>query len=139
MAGCMHPPGVVPEQRIVYMRRLLIVGFSLAVLTATCAAQDKQHPIKHYQDKSKSEKSVAIGKTPSSQTPEANLRRLEQQSTKVSAPKAKRTPGSAGLVKTNKERPNPPINFSGGSGGKGSGTTAQGKNPYHGRLRKSHH
>ncbi len=139
MAGCMHPPRVVPAQGIVFMKQLLILGFALAVLTATCSAQGTQTPrIKHSQvDQPKSAKSVVVAKTPPSST-EADLRRLEQQMTKLPAPqRVKRAPGMAPLLKTEKEKPTPPINFSSaGKSTKGPGTTTQGTNPYRGRLRQ---
>lgn len=144
MAGCMHPPRVVPEQGIVYMRHLLVLGFALAILTATCAAQGTPTPRakRSYTDRTHSAKSsVVVGKTPPSSS-EANLRRLEQQSTKVSAsPRAKRTPGAAPLLKTEKEKATPAIRVSGAGNAQGLGTTNQGRNPYKGRLRQkgSHH
>jgi len=126
------------------MRHLLILGFALAVLTATCSAQagPTLRPKRPHADRAHSAKSVAVGKTPPSSS-QADLRRLEQQSTKVSAPpRIKRTPGTAALLKTEKQKPTPPIRFSGaGNGGNGPGTTNQGKNPYKGRLRQkgAHH
>lgn len=125
------------------MRHLLILGFALAVLTATCSAQASPTPRakRSHADRTNSAKSVVVGKTPPSSS-QADLRRLEQQSAKVSAPpRAKRTPGTAALLKTEKQKPTPPIHFSGaGNGATGPGTTSQGKNPYKGRLRqKSRH
>lgn len=120
------------------MRHLLILGFALAVLTPICSAQGSQMPRtkRSYADRTKSAKSgVVLPKTSNSSSNEANLRRLEQQSTKVAAsPRAKRTPGTAGLVKSQEKR-TPPIRVS-GSGAKGAGMTNQGKNPYKGRLRQ---
>ena len=121
------------------MKRLLTLGFALAVLTAICSAQGTQTPrIKHSQvDRPKSAKSVVVAKTPPSSA-EANLRRLEQQMTKLPAPqRAKRAPGTAPLLKADREKPTPPIRFSGaGNGAKGPSTTKQGTNPYRGRLRQ---
>jgi len=123
------------------MRHWLILGFVLAVVTATCSAQANPRPrVKHSQaGRTHSAKSVVAGKSPSSSS-SAELQRLEQQSAKVSAPpKVKRTPGTAGL-KAEKQKPTPPIRFS-GNGAKGPGTTNQGTNPYKGRLRQkgAHH
>jgi hypothetical protein len=118
------------------MRHWLILGFVLAVLTATCSAQASPKPrVKHSQaDRTHSAKSVVVGKTPPSST-QADLRRLEQQSAKVSAPpRAKRTRGTAALLKTEKQKPTPPIRA--GNGAKGPGTINQGNNPYKGRLRQ---
>jgi hypothetical protein len=122
----------------VYMRHLLIFGFAFAALTAISAAQDTQPRIKHYRDGTQSTKSVPVAKAPPATTPATNLHKLEQQSTKVSTPpRVKRAPGTAALLKTEKQKPNPPINFSGShTGAKGPGTTNQGSNPYRGRLRQ---
>jgi hypothetical protein len=119
------------------MRHLLILGFALAVLTATCSAQANPTPrAKRLQaDRTHSAKSVVVGKTPPSSS-QADLRRLEQQSAKVSAPpRVKRTPGTAAL-KTEKQKPTPPIRVGAGKSAKGPGTTNQGTNPYRGRLRQ---
>jgi hypothetical protein len=119
------------------MRHWLILGFVLAVVTATCSAQASPTPrVKHSQaGRTHSAKSVVVGKSPSASS-SAELQRLEQQSAKVSAtPRVKRTPRTAALLKTEKEKPTPPIRFSGaGNGAKGPGTTNQGTNPYKGRL-----
>lgn len=141
MAGCMHPTRVVPKQGIVYMRHVVVLGFALAVVSATGLAQGTQtaRVKRSHGDRPNSAKSVVVGKTAPSSS-EANLRRLEQQSTKLSAPaRVKRTPGMTPALKTEKEKPTPPIRFS-GAGAKSPGTTAQGTNPYRGRLRqKSRH
>ena len=120
------------------MSHLPILGFALAVLTATGAAQDTQPHVKHFHDRTKSTQSLGTGKTPASTTPEANLRRLEQQATKLSAPpRVKRTPARASALKTEKEKPTPPIRVSGPSHAtKGLGTNKQSTNPYRGRLRQ---
>ena len=142
MAGCMHPPLVVPEQGIVYMRHLLILGFALAVLTATCVGQTTSRAKRSHADRTSSPKSTAVvGKTPPSSS-EANLRHLEQQSAKVPAsPRAKRTPATGAALKPGREKPTSSIRVSGSGGAKSPGTTNQGKNPYKGRLRQkgSHH
>jgi hypothetical protein len=125
------------------MRHWLILGLALAVLTATCSAQASPTPrAKRSQaDRPHSAKSVVVGKTPPSSSA-AELRRLEQQSAKVSAPpRLKRTPGQAGLL-TEKQKPTQPIRVSGaGKGAKSPATTNQGTNPYKGRLHQkgSHH
>jgi len=123
--------------------RLLILGSTLAILTAACAAQDKPPRVKHFAGRPESKKSVVIGKTPSSASAETNLRRLEQQANKLSAPpRIKRTPRTATLLKPEREKSAARIEFSKASNGaKGPGTTKQGTNPYAGRLRQkgSHH
>ena len=142
MARWMHPyPGTLRARKLCHMRHFVILGFSLAVLTAVSAAQSKQTQAKHLHDGTKSAKSVVVAKAPPSTGAAANLRRLEQQSTKMSAPqRVKRPVGSAALPKAEKEKRTPAIRASGASA-KGPGTTNQGANPYRGRLRQkgSHH
>jgi hypothetical protein len=120
------------------MRHWLIVGFVLALMTATCAAQASPTPrVKHFPpERPHTAKRVVVAKTPPSSS-DATLKRLEQQeSAKFSAsPKAKRTPGAAAF-KPEKQKPAPKINFSGSNAAKGPGTTNQGTNPYKGRLRQ---
>ena len=121
----------------VYMRHLLVFGFALAALTAISAAQNTQPRIKHYRDGTKSTKSVPVPKAPPAAGPAMNLHKLELQSNKVSAPpRVKRAPGTAALLHTEKQKANPPINFSGPAHAKGSGAISQGTNPYRGRLRQ---
>jgi len=124
------------------MRHLLVLGLALAVLTQTGVAQDRQPRVKHFQDGTKSAKSAVVGKAPASTTADANLHRLEQQQSKSSAPRVKRTPVKGSSLKPEREKPTPPINFSGASNRvKGPATTNQGTNPYRARLRQkgSHH
>ncbi|MFZ0799383.1 MAG: hypothetical protein WCA13_14515 [Terriglobales bacterium] len=83
------------------------------------------------------------GKTRSATAAGANakdLQNIENQTKKISASKAAgtRASGKASALKPVKDKPNPPINFSGTSGAKRPGTTNQGSNPYKGRLRQKH-
>ena len=90
--------------------------------------------------------SMPVGKTPkvtSSSTANAkDLQNLERQTAKATAPHreatVKKTPANAGALKPVKDKPNPPINFSGTSGAKGPAKSGQGSNPYKGRLRQKH-
>jgi len=67
----------------------------------------------------------------------AELRRLEAQTAKVSGSNqaAKQRARSARVVKTEHDKPNPPIRFSSPTGTH-AGMTDQGKNPYKGRVRQ---
>jgi len=67
------------------------------------------------------------------------LQALEHQTAKSSAPPrsaGKRAPGTAPALKPVKDKPNPPINFGGTGGGKGTGYTKRGSNSFAGRLKQ---
>lgn len=79
----------------------------------------------------------AAGSTSASGSSSKDLRNLEHQTAKASAPSrsaAKRTPAA---LKPVKEKPNPPINL-GGTGGSRGGAANKGSNPYRGRLKQKH-
>jgi len=67
-----------------------------------------------------------------------DLRNIEHQTAKssVTASAPKTTPGTASTLKPVKDKPNPPINFSGNTAHKSAGPTNQSANPYKGRLRQ---
>lgn len=69
-----------------------------------------------------------------------DLRNIEHQTAKSSATTSapKRTPGTASTLKPVKDKPNPPINFSGNAAHKSAGATNQSANPYKGRLKQKH-
>jgi len=131
--------------------------FSLAVAVVVVslgvsglAQQNKPFKVKHSPPEKTPKSSVPIGKTAgpaaSSSANAKDLQTLERQTAKTSAPArsaAKKTPAKApaksSALKPVKDKPNPPINFSGASGGKTRGTNAaQSSNPYRGRLRQKH-
>lgn len=133
------------------MRISLILSLGLAALTVASSAQENHHAYKvkpSHLNAKKSATSVPIPKTltPSRST-SADLRRMEQETAKASATTRVARPNQnaarASLLKTEKQKPTPPINFSGAGGGavNRAGMTTQGKNPYKGRLRQkgTHH
>jgi hypothetical protein len=126
------------------MRFSLFMAFALASLSLSAAAQTNHqtkakpahHPVQA--------KKAAPVKEPKLQQDSAaqQLHRTEQSSAKVAASKKGQPKvGKAGLMKAQREKPNPPIRFSSAKGG-GGGLNAKGGNAYKGRLRQkggSHH
>jgi hypothetical protein len=119
---------------------VVLVGISVSGL----AQQNNTFKVKPSAPE-KTPKSAPIAKTPGTTTASAtnakDLRALEHQTAKTSAPSrtaGKKTPGTAAALKPVKDKPNPPINFGGTSGGKSAATTNQGTNPYKGRLKQKH-
>jgi hypothetical protein len=125
------------------MRAWLLFALILTSLTLAVSAQEYKTPkAKPYYSESrrseeKQSKGVAADKKLTPQTSNSQeLRRVEQQTAKsVSSKAAKQRPHSARVVKTEREKPNPPIRFSSAGGGKTS-MNDQGKNPYKGRVRQ---
>jgi hypothetical protein len=66
------------------------------------------------------------------------LKAIEHQTAQTAAAPspAKKTPIKAFALKPLKDKPNPPINFGGTSGGKTLGTTSHGSGTYSGRLKQ---
>jgi hypothetical protein len=123
------------------MRSLSLFALILAGLTLAASAQDYKIPkAKPYHSESK-EKQSKTGGTNKQLTPQtansAELRRLEAQTAKVSGSNqvAKQRARTARVVKTERDKPNPPIHFS-SAAGTHAGATDQGKNPYKGRVRQ---
>jgi hypothetical protein len=80
----------------------------------------------------------AAGSTTASSANAKDLQTLERESAHTAKPAgsaSKKTTGAA--FKPVKDKPNPPINFSGTSA-KSPGLTNQSSNPYRGRLRQKH-
>jgi len=122
--------------------------FSLAVavaflgisITGLAQQNNNQFRVKHQPaDKGIKKSSAPVAATPKT-TANANakdLQTLEHQSAKGTSSRnagAQRTPP----LKQVKEKANPPMNFNGGSGGKGSTFARQSSNPYKGRLKQKH-
>jgi hypothetical protein len=123
------------------MKSLSLFALILAGLTLAASAQVYKSPkAKPYHSASK-EKQSKTGGTNKQLTPQAansvELRRLEAQTAKVSGSNkgAKPQARTTRVVKTEREKPNPPIHFSSATG-QHSGMTDQGKNPYKGRVRQ---
>ncbi|MBZ5613970.1 MAG: hypothetical protein LAO23_08185 [Acidobacteriia bacterium] len=117
--------------------------FSLAVAIALVgmslsgwAQQNNTFKVKHAA--TKTPKSAPIGKTTpgptASNSASKDLEKLERQSAKPAG--VARPAGRAPALKAAKDKPNPPINFSGTGGSRRPGTTNQSSNPYKGRLRQ---
>ncbi|MFI5114168.1 MAG: hypothetical protein ACHP7J_03410 [Terriglobales bacterium] len=113
----------------------------LAGLTLAASAQDYKVPkAKPYHSESREKQNKTAG-TNKQLTPQAansvELRRLEAQTAKATGSNqaAKQRARSARVVKTEHEKPNPPIHFS-SAAGTHAGMTDQGKNPYKGRVRQ---
>jgi hypothetical protein len=121
------------------MRFVLAVAVTLVCMgMGAWAQQGSTFKVRSVPEKEK--KAAPIGKTPISATAaNANARDLqnaERSSMRGSGiHSGNKKTGPA--LKPVKDKPNPPINFNGlSSGGKGSGMTAQGSNPYKGRLKQ---
>jgi len=123
------------------MRSLSLFALILASLTLAAAAQEYKTPKAKPYHSASNEKQGKTGGTNKQLAPQTSnsleLRRLEAQTAKASASNkaAKQRTRSARVVKTEHDKPNPPIHFSSATGTHG-GMTDQGKNPYKGRVRQ---
>ncbi|MGB6383733.1 MAG: hypothetical protein WBE52_13245 [Terriglobales bacterium] len=82
--------------------------------------------------------SKAAGSTTASSANAKDLQTLERQTAHTAKPAGSASKRAAGpALKPVKDKPNPPINFSGTSA-KSPGLTNQSSNPYRGRLRQKH-
>jgi Tfp pilus assembly protein FimV len=127
------------------MRFSLFLALVMASLSLAVSAQTYHKPkAKPVHREQEAKKAAPTVKEPKLQQDSAaqQLRRTEQSSAKVAASKkGQPKAGKAGLMKTQHEKPNPPIRFSSAKGG-GAGLNAKGGNEYKGRLRQkggSHH
>jgi len=130
--------------------------FSLAVVVALAgisvsglAQQNNTYKVKPSHTEKTPRSSVPIGKTamgPASTSASANkdLKNLEHQTAKSSAPirsAGPRTPAKGPALKPAKTKSNPPINFNGSGGARHEGVAGQAgesSNPYKGRLKQKH-
>jgi len=121
---------------------VVLVGISVSGL----AQQNSTLKVKHSAPE-KAPRSVPMpttktgGATTASAANAKNLQAIEHENLKTSASSrsaGKKTPGTAAALKPVKDKPTPPINFNGTSGGKSAGTTTQPANPYKGRLKQKH-
>jgi len=124
---------------------VVLVGISVSGL----AQQNNTFKVKHSAPEKAPKASVPMGKTAGPATASAanakNLQAVEHDTAKTTATSgaAGKPSGSAGkktapALKPVKEKPNPPINFSGTGGGKSAGTTSPGSNSHKGRVRQKH-
>jgi hypothetical protein len=124
------------------MRSLSLFALILASLTLAAAAQEYKTPkAKPYHSESKEKQNKTGGTTNKQLTPQTansvELRRLETQTAKASASNkgAKPQARTTRVVKTEREKPNPPIHFSSAAGAR-AGMNDQGKNADKGRVRQ---
>ena len=132
------------------MRSSLAVAVALASLSVSgMAQQNNTYKVKPSHTEKAPRSSVPIGKTAmgpasTSSAADKDLKNLEHQTAKSTAPirsAGQRTPGKAPALKPAKTKPNPPINFNGSSGAKREGVAGQAgesSNPYKGRLKQKH-
>jgi len=121
--------------------------FPALILALSVAASGQAHPktlkTKPVHPQKENKKPAPIVKEPKAQqdSAAAQLRRTEQSSAKIAGgKKGQAKPAKAGLAKTQREKPNPPIRFSAKGGG--AGPNAKGGNELKGRLKQkggSHH
>jgi len=120
---------------------VVVVGIGVSGL----AQQNGSFKVKKSPPERVPKSSVPIDKTAKSASASStanakDLQTLEHQTAKTAAPPraaGAKTPAKAPALKPVKDKPNPPINFSGNSA-KSPGTTTQSSNPYKGRLRQKH-
>jgi len=129
--------------------------FSLAVVVvfvgigvSGLAQQNNTFKVKHSTPEKAPKASAPMGKTAGPATPSSanakNLQAIEHQTAKTTASSgsAGKPSGSAGkkppALKPVKDKPNPPINFSGTGSGKSAGTANPGSNSHKGRVRQKH-
>jgi len=129
--------------------------FSLAVVVvfvgigvSGLAQQNNTFKVKHPAPEKAPKASVPMGKAAAPATPSSanakNLQAIEHQTAKTTASSgsAGKPSGSAGkkppALKPVKDKPNPPINFSGTGSGKSAGTANPGSNSHKGRVRQKH-
>jgi hypothetical protein len=127
--------------RFLWAVAVVVVGISVSGL----AQHSGTFKVKPSAPEKAPKKSAPIGKTAGPATASTasakELQTLERQTAKTTAPPraaVKKTPAKAGALKPVKDKPSPPINFSGANGAKGPKTTTQSSNPYKGRLRQKH-
>jgi hypothetical protein len=124
------------------MRSWLAIGTLLVGINASgLAQQNGTFKVKPTPPEKPAKQSAPIGKTGSATSASAAnakaLKNTENLSGKGLG--AAKTPAQKpATLKPVKDKPNPPINFSGASGGKGTGAAHQGSDPYRGRLRQKH-
>ena len=126
------------------MRFSLFLALALASSSLTAAAQTNHKPKTKPAHRQQETKKAGAGKEEKAPENSAaqQLRRTEQSGAKMGASKkGQQKAPKAGLMKTQREKPNPPIRFSSAKGA-GTGLNSKGGNAYKGRLRQkggSHH
>jgi hypothetical protein len=123
-----------------FMLAAAIVGVGLSGAAQQPAKPLKVKPSSEFKVKDQSNEgkhagsSAPVVRARGSASPR-DLQGIERESAKGSASRSsKRVP--AALLKPEKDRPNPKIDFKGSSGVKNAGLTNKGSNPYKGRLKQ---
>jgi len=139
-----YKQGIKKKMRFSLAVVVVFVGIGVSGL----AQQNNTFKVKHSTPEKAPKASAPMGKTAGPATPSSanakNLQAIERQTAKTTASSgsAGKPSGSAGkkppALKPVKEKPNPPINFSGTGGGKSAGTTNPGSNSHKGRVRQKH-
>jgi hypothetical protein len=122
------------------MRSWLAIGTLLVGISASgLAQQNGSFKIKPSAPE-KPAKTAPIGKIGSSNSAsDANAKALKNTENQSGKGLASKSPAQkSATLKPVKDKPNPPINFNGASGGKGTGAAHQSSDPYRGRLRQKH-
>jgi hypothetical protein len=119
--------------------RILI--FSMALITALALPLGaQQHPQQHpkkspYSTEKKTARPINVQPPKASSSSSQELRRIEQESAHQKGGAQRTQAHATPVMKTEREKPNPPIHFSAASDGH-TGLNNQGNNPYKGRLRQ---
>ncbi len=147
MAGCVQPMDVwleVREHRVRAGDKMrirfswLVAALLMCINVSGWAQQNNTFKVKPSRPE-KAPKSIPVGKTAGSVTASTanakNLQSVEHQNARMSA--SSRSAGKKAHALTPvKDKPNPPINFTGTGGGKSGRAHGQGADPYRGRLRQ---
>jgi hypothetical protein len=117
----------------------VVIGL-LSISVSGLAQQNNTFRVKRSTPEKPPKSTVSGGKTASSaRASTANskeLQNLEHQTAKSSAPPRSAGKRTAPALKPVKDKPNPPINFGGSGGGKGTGSTKRGSSTLAGRLKQ---
>jgi hypothetical protein len=127
------------------MRVLLAAAVLLITVSGLAQQQNSTFKVKHSAPaKEKKSAPIAVGKTTgggagtASASNSKDLQAVERETAKTPASSHTAGKKAGPALKPVKDKPNPPINFGGNGGAKGSGTISQGSNPYKGRVKQKH-
>jgi hypothetical protein len=127
--------------RIPKLKFSLAIAVVLLGLSVVGSAQQTDFRVKKQPPEKAPRKVVPVGKTPGTATASGenakDLQNLEHQTAHVTKPTGSATKRTGPALKPIKDKPNPPINFT-GTNAKSPGMTTQSSNPYRGRLRQKH-
>jgi hypothetical protein len=127
----------IPKQKQLLAVAVVLLGFCVV----GSAQQTDTFRVKKQPPEKTPAKIVPVGKAPGSTTASGanakDLQNLEHQTAHVTKPTGSATKKTGPALKPVKDKPNPPINFTGTSA-KNPGLTTQSSNPYRGRLKQKH-